>query len=216
MKQLYHLDTLLLRIWLQNTFHLILGSYINIYMYTNIYINIWTHTHTHTHIYIYIYIQFQVESYQKLKKMVLDAVLFNIQHYNVRSKLKRGQSRESSSEGVVGNEKGVFGSPLSTVTNFICFYLYIYICVCVCVCVSWKYRFVVNLIVRCLVYLTFHIFLSCIYIYILYYNNDNEWIYIRYMYIFNQWKIYISDIYICLLSFLYNSSILLYCTWFNS
>ena len=42
-------------------------------------------------------VQSQVESYQKLKKMVLDAALFNTQHYKVRIKGKVEQSREWSS-----------------------------------------------------------------------------------------------------------------------
>ena len=41
-------------------------------------------------------VQSQVESYQRLKKMVLDAALFNINHY-VRIKGKVEQSREKSS-----------------------------------------------------------------------------------------------------------------------
>ena len=42
-------------------------------------------------------VQSQVESYQRLKKMVLDAALLNIQHYKVRIKGKVEQSRERSS-----------------------------------------------------------------------------------------------------------------------
>ena len=42
-------------------------------------------------------VQSQVESYQRLKKMVLDTVLFNTQHYKVRIKSKVEQSRERSS-----------------------------------------------------------------------------------------------------------------------
>ena len=38
--------------------------------------------------------QSQVESYQRLKKMVLDATLLNSQHYKVRIKGKVEQSRE--------------------------------------------------------------------------------------------------------------------------
>ena len=33
-------------------------------------------------------VQFQVNSYQKLKKMVLDTSFFNTQHYNVQIKSK--------------------------------------------------------------------------------------------------------------------------------
>ena len=40
------------------------------------------------------WVQFQVESYQRLKKMVLDASLLNTQHYKVRIKGKVEQSRE--------------------------------------------------------------------------------------------------------------------------
>ena len=43
------------------------------------------------------WVQTQVESYQKLKKMVLDASLLNTQHYKVRIKGKVEQSREKSS-----------------------------------------------------------------------------------------------------------------------
>ena len=42
-------------------------------------------------------IQSKVESYQRLKKMVLDAALLNTQHYKVRIKGKVEQSREWSS-----------------------------------------------------------------------------------------------------------------------
>ena len=40
------------------------------------------------------WVQSQVESYQRLKKMVLDASLLNTQHYKVRIKGKVEQSRE--------------------------------------------------------------------------------------------------------------------------
>ena len=40
--------------------------------------------------------QSQVESYQRLKKMVLDASLVKIQYYEVRIKGKMEQSRERS------------------------------------------------------------------------------------------------------------------------
>ena len=61
-------------------------------------------------------IQSQVESYQRLKKMVLDSTLLNTQHYKVRIKGKVQQSREWSSTlplylVVVAIEKGTFGSP---------------------------------------------------------------------------------------------------------
>ena len=42
-------------------------------------------------------VQSQVESYQRLKKMVLDAALLNTQHYKVGIKGKAEQSREWSS-----------------------------------------------------------------------------------------------------------------------
>ena len=42
-------------------------------------------------------VQSQVESYQRLKKIVLDAALLNIQHYKVRIKGKEEQSKEGSS-----------------------------------------------------------------------------------------------------------------------
>ena len=42
-------------------------------------------------------VQSQVESYQRLKKMVLDTSLLNIQHYKVCIKGKVEQSRERSS-----------------------------------------------------------------------------------------------------------------------
>ena len=42
-------------------------------------------------------VQSQVESYQRLKKMVLDAALLSTQHYKVRIKGKVEQSRERSS-----------------------------------------------------------------------------------------------------------------------
>ena len=41
--------------------------------------------------------QSQVESYQRLKKMVLDAFLLNTQHYKVGIEGKVKQSRERSS-----------------------------------------------------------------------------------------------------------------------
>ncbi len=42
-------------------------------------------------------VQSQVESYLRLKKMVLDAALLNTQHYKIRIKGKVEQSREWSS-----------------------------------------------------------------------------------------------------------------------
>ena len=66
---------------------------------------------------------FQVEPYQKLKKMVLGVALLNYQHYKVRIKGKLKQSREtrstlSQNDGMVAFEKGAFGLPSTTVTNF--------------------------------------------------------------------------------------------------
>ena len=43
------------------------------------------------------WVQSQVESYQRLKKMVLDAALLNTQYYQVGFKGKVEQSRERSS-----------------------------------------------------------------------------------------------------------------------
>ena len=42
-------------------------------------------------------VQSQVESYHRLKKLILDAALLNIQHYKVRIKGKVKQSKEWSS-----------------------------------------------------------------------------------------------------------------------
>ena len=41
-------------------------------------------------------VQFQVESYWRLKKIVLDATLLSAQHYKIRIKGKVEQSREWS------------------------------------------------------------------------------------------------------------------------
>ena len=62
----------------------------------------------------------------KTQKMVLDATLLNTQHYKVKIKGKVEQSRgkEQCSPlhfGVVAIEKGAFGSPSTTVANFILF-----------------------------------------------------------------------------------------------
>ena len=60
----------------------------------------------------------------KTQKMVLDATLLNTLRYKLRIKSKVKQSRERSSAlGVVAIEKGAFGSPSTTVSNFT--YLYI-------------------------------------------------------------------------------------------
>ena len=67
-------------------------------------------------------VQSQVKSYQRLKKMVLDAALLKSQHCKVRIKGKVEQSREWSGAllhiGVVAIEKGTFGSPSTKVANF--------------------------------------------------------------------------------------------------
>ena len=73
------------------------------------------------------WVQSQVESYQRLKKMVLDASLLNTQHYKVQIKGKVKQSRERSSTphthfGVVAIQKVAFESPLTTVGNFTSFF----------------------------------------------------------------------------------------------
>ena len=49
-------------------------------------------------------VQSQVESYQRLKKMGLDAGLFNTQHYKIRFEGKVEQSRERSSAPHLGVE----------------------------------------------------------------------------------------------------------------
>ena len=56
-------------------------------------------------------IQFQVESYQRLKKMVLDPALLNTQYYKIQIKSKVEQSEERSRHpplhlNAVANEKG--------------------------------------------------------------------------------------------------------------
>ena len=66
------------------------------------------------------WVQYQVESYQRLKKMVLDASLLYTQHYKIWVKGKVEQSRERSSAllGVVAIGKGAFGSPSTMVAKF--------------------------------------------------------------------------------------------------
>ena len=68
-------------------------------------------------------VQSQVESYQRLKTMVLDAALLNTQHYKVRIKGKVEQSWEWSCTplhfGVVAIEKGAFGLPSTEVANLL-------------------------------------------------------------------------------------------------
>ena len=65
-------------------------------------------------------VQSQVESYQTLKKMVLDATLLNTQHYKVRVKWSNpGKGVAPSLHfSVVAIEKGAFGSPLTKFANF--------------------------------------------------------------------------------------------------
>ena len=74
-----------------------------------------------------IWVQSQVESYQKTKKMVLDAILLNTQHYKAHIKGKVEKSRERSSAplhlGVVAIEKRAFELPSTTVAKFT-YYLY--------------------------------------------------------------------------------------------
>ena len=54
--------------------------------------------------------------------MVLDAALFNTQHYKVSIKGKVEQSKKKYCPprhlGVVANEKGTFGLPLTRISNF--------------------------------------------------------------------------------------------------
>ena len=75
-------------------------------------------------------VQSQVASYQKLKKMVLDASLLNTQHckLHIKDKVEQSGGTSIALPGVVGIEKGAFGSPSTTVANFSYFvYIYIYI-----------------------------------------------------------------------------------------
>ena len=70
----------------------------------------------------------QVESYQRLKKMVLDAALLNTQHHKVRTKSKVEQSKRLPLYlGVVATEKGSFRPPSTTVAKFTVLYLGIFI-----------------------------------------------------------------------------------------
>ena len=54
-------------------------------------------------------VQFQVKSYQRLKKMVLDASLLNTQYYKVWIKGK--VEHAPLYHGVAANEKSAFGHP---------------------------------------------------------------------------------------------------------
>ena len=77
-------------------------------------------------------VQSQVKSYQRLKKMVLDATLLNTQHYKVR--IWTDKERESG--------KSMLAVQIDDDDIYIYIYIYIIICVCVCVSVSmwpeWK------------------------------------------------------------------------------
>ena len=68
-----------------------------------------------------------VESYQRLKKMVLDASLFNSLYYKAQIKSSgaiHGKNLHSPLHlSVVANEKGALGLPLTTVANFTYFTL---------------------------------------------------------------------------------------------
>ena len=75
-------------------------------------------------------VQSQVESYQRLKKILLGAALLNTQHYKVHFEGKVEQSRGRSSAihvGVVAIEKGAFRLPLTTVANFTFTHAHIYL-----------------------------------------------------------------------------------------
>ena len=71
----------------------------------------------------------QVESYQRLKKMVLNATLRNTQHYKVSIKVKWSNPVNGVVPspplhlGVVAIEKGAFEWPSTKVANFTYFYL---------------------------------------------------------------------------------------------
>ena len=60
----------------------------------------------------------------KTQKIVLDAALFNTQHYKVKIKGKVEQSREWSCAHWI--EKDAFGSPLTKVANFTYFYMFLF------------------------------------------------------------------------------------------
>ena len=68
-------------------------------------------------------VQSQVVSYQRRKKWYLmpPCLTFSIIRYRSRVKWSNPW------KGVVANEKGAFGSPLTTVANFTFTYIYIYI-----------------------------------------------------------------------------------------
>ena len=66
-------------------------------------------------------VQSLVESYQSLKKVVLDATLLNTQHLKVRIIFKVEQFREWSSAPY--NEKGAFESTSTKFINFTFYFL---------------------------------------------------------------------------------------------
>ena len=73
-------------------------------------------------------VQSQFESYQRFKKMVLDAALLSTHHNKVRIKGKVQQSREWCRRpllhiGVVAIEKEAFGSHSTKVANFTSLYV---------------------------------------------------------------------------------------------
>ena len=71
----------------------------------------------------------QFESYQRLRKMVLDSVWLDTQHYKVEIKGKVEQSRERRPPLYLAivDKKRALGSPSTSVTNFTYIYIYIYI-----------------------------------------------------------------------------------------
>ena len=75
-------------------------------------------------------VQSQVKSYQRVKKMVLDATLLNSKYYKVRIKGKVEQSSEWSSAlpytCLIAIEKGAFELPLTAVANLTTIFYYLY------------------------------------------------------------------------------------------
>ena len=65
-------------------------------------------------------VQSSVESYQRLKKMVLDASLLDTQHYKVR--MQSMEWRPPLHFGVASKENGVFGLLSTTVGHFMLIY----------------------------------------------------------------------------------------------
>ena len=60
--------------------------------------------------------------------MILDAALFNTQHYkaHIKGKVDQGMEKHPLHLDVVANEKRAFGSPLTSVTNFNYFVIFWY------------------------------------------------------------------------------------------